>query len=1228
MSRHLRCVFFGFDSHRALPVRAGVEKARELYGVTVEAACYDREALLERSLEEAAALARAADAVFVASLADDAYLEHARVLAGNCERFYPSAPNTLDIAGMARVPGLRLDDPSAAGMLAQAAGALAAAGKPVPPFPGVLATVLPQVAHLLPAELTAIRSLGRVLQAMLNLSPGNVALAFAAIAAEKGFDNVSDPGWPEVFPACGFWHPKVGLTATWEEFERLRTGTGNRAAVAGRVLLVVFSTQVTSGNHAHLDALIEALEREGLDVVPWFGALDAAGRVDEVLQVPGIDLVINASGFTLTGTHGQPNVAGDVQLLSAWDVPQVNAVPLLFQAVESWRENPIGLAPMAVAMQVAVPELEAALAPRVFAGRMEQNDRMEAVNGNLQRVARHARRIVGLRKRPNAEKRIAIVLFCVPPDGGAVGTAAYLDVFASLHVLMERLRAEGFAVEVPASAEELLETLVNDEAGAKRTGVAIADWYPAAEYVRGAPELARVSRQWGPAPGEIDTDGVALAIRGAVFGNVAVLVQPDNGGYSDPIGLLYSTDASPSHSFTALYDWIARRFRADVILHFGTHGALEFMPGKQAGLAANDFPDALIGETPHVYYYCMNNPAEAAIARRRSAADIVSYLSPPVARAGLYGALEAARDALRAALEEPENMQRFDALRAAAGTAGLDTVVPPDSAQDPHTYLERVARALDELEQTLIPLGLHVLGKGIAPREAIDILSAACEYPLNGESGQSLFDAVAAVTGDERAAREALAQLAGAVARGEPLPTGHPWTELDPQFLGGWHRYLSERVSLLDAGNELDGLVRALSGRYIPPSPGGDPVREPDALPTGRGLVALDPYRIPTMPAIEAGARLADELVEEAARATGSYPETIGVVLWGLETIKARGEAIAQVLRLIGVRPAADSFGRMTRFEIIPLEELGRPRIDVLLTVSGIFRDLFLPSTGLLDRAFRAVAELPEPPESNYVRKHVLETAERLGVSFAEASARVFSQRAGRYGTGVNDIVLSSQWDDAEQLAEVFSDSMAYAYGERQASRTLPAVFRQLLGTVETTFQNVDSTEVSLSDVDHYFEYLGGLTNAVRAASGKEPVALVADTFRRDGRVRTLREALWVETKTRLLNPKWREALLEHGYSGVAQVATRLDNTYGWSATTSVVDGRLFTEVAETYLLDDELRERMARENPLAVRRMGERLIEAARRGLWEAPADVLERLESAVAGLDEAIEGVAVHVR
>jgi len=1226
VSARLSCLFVGFDGHRTFPLRAGIQLATERWGVAIAAEFVERDALLDEG-HLAELLGRKWDAVFVAGLADDRYEPAARALAEATPYFFPSAPNAGSVMSLARVPGLALAEPAARPALAVAAGVLASAGYPVPPIPPVVATLLPQVAHHLPADQPQLRSLGRVLQALLNLSPDNVAIAMASLAHELDPGAVPEPGWPEVFPACGFWHPAVGVAGRWDEFRPALEAARPMPFAKGNVLLVLFSTQVTSGNHGHITAMVEALERHGLRVIPWFGALDAAGRIDDALRAQEFDLVINLSGFTLTGTHGQPNIAGDVALLQAWNCPQLNAVPLLFQSVEAWKENAAGLAPMAVAMQVAVPELEAALAPRVVAGRSTVDDRMVPVAEMVERVAAHAARLVELRRLPNAEKRLAIVLFCVPPDGSAVGTAAYLDVFASLHALLGRLRDEGYTVEVPESTVQLLETIVDAEAGAPRTGVAIADWYPAAQYVAGAPEVERIARQWGRPPGDIDTDGTALAIRGARFGNVAILIQPDNGGYSDPIGLLYSPDASPSHSFAALYDWIARSFQAHAVLHFGTHGALEFMPGKQAGLFTTDFPEALIGPLPHLYYYCMNNPAEAAIARRRSGAEIVSYLSPPVARAGLYGALAAARDALEAFRDAPADPARLEALVAAAAEAGLHQVVPPPAGGDPAPYIEALTRSLDELEATLVPLGLHVLGEGIPPGEAEGILAAAAEYPIDNDT-PSLFDLVLPLVGSERAAREALENFAKLVIAGDGPPVDGVFAQLDPDVAARWYHYLRERVDLLSAASELDAIVAALSVKYIPPSPGGDPVREPTALPTGRGLVAVDPYRVPTPAAISAGERLADELLGEAIRQAGRYPESVGVVLWGLETIKARGEAIAQVLRLIGVRPRADSFGRMTAFEIIPLDELGRPRIDVLLTVSGIFRDLFLPSTELLDRAFRAVAALDEPLDQNFVRKHVLETAEELGISIDEAAARVFSARAGRYGTGVNDAVLSSRWEDAEQLADIFADSTSFAYGERVLASARPTVLRRLLRTVDVTFQNIDSTEVSLSDVDHYFEYLGGLTNAARQARGEEPVTLVADTFHRAGRVRTLREALWYETKTRLLNPKWRDALLEHGYNGVAQVATRLDNTFGWAATTSAVGDELFTEIARDYLLNEELREAMARENPLAVQRMAKRLLEASRRGLWDAPEDIIDRLEDVANLLDDRIEGVSLVTR
>ncbi|WBL36136.1 cobaltochelatase subunit CobN [Tepidiforma flava] len=410
MRGRVRVVCIGFDAHRAYPIRLGAARAQERFGVEVDVEVLDREEAGTLDPESAAQLARTADAVFVAALTEERFLPAARALAGSAPRFYPSAPNLFEISAMARVPGLALDDPGAAGALAAAAAACAAAGKPVPPVPGLVATVLPQAAHLVPEDQPELRRLGRVLQALLNLSPENAALAFAAVAHEAEPGQIPDPGWPEIYPACGFWHPDAGVFARWAEFEAALERRWRGRERVGRALVVVFSTQVTGGNDAHLRSLIAALERRGIEAVPWFGALDAAGEVGEVLKVPAIDLVINASGFTLTGTHGQPNIAGDVELLRRWDVPHLNAVPLLFQSLEQWEREPVGLLPMAVAMQVAVPELEAALAPRVFAGRAADDDRM-AATAQADRVAAHAARLIQLRTRPNREKRVAIVLF-------------------------------------------------------------------------------------------------------------------------------------------------------------------------------------------------------------------------------------------------------------------------------------------------------------------------------------------------------------------------------------------------------------------------------------------------------------------------------------------------------------------------------------------------------------------------------------------------------------------------------------------------------------------------------------------------------------------------------------------------------------------------------------------------------------------------------------------------
>lgn len=1025
-------------------------------------------------------------------------------------------------------------------------------------------------------------ALGRVTQALQNLSPANARIALQTLLWALRPGTEPEPPWPERYPRGGFWHPRTGFAPAPPP------PTGNP-----RVGLVCFRPHVISGDDAHLRALVAALEAEGLEVVPWFGTLDA---LPQRPALPGVQLWINASGFTLMGSHARPDVEGDVALLRQLDTPCLSPVPLFGQSLQQWQANRLGLAPMQVAMQVAIPELEGAIAPVLFAGRDEATDAFAPLPEQVGRIARLTRRYVDLRRAPNREKRIAIPLFAFPPDQGAVGTAAYLDVFASLHRLLLRMREEGYTVEIPDTPEQLQELVTHG----------VAARYPAARYVAAFPEVERVSRCWGRPPGDVLTDGRSFAIQGCRLGNLFIGVQPPFGYEGDPMALLFHPEASPSHAFAAFYTWLAREFQPHALLHFGTHGALEFMPGKQVGLAPTDYPDRLIGDLPHLYFYCINNPAEGAIARRRAAAALLSYLSPPLQEAGLYATLAQLREAVHLARSEPDPQRRAAQLESVAALAAEAGFAEPAALAAGAGFAEQVdldglAEALDEMAHTLIPLGLHVAGKGISPDEARPILRAALTHDR-----------------PERSLTAPDAALADRLLDALDDPTGLAALPLDPVQTAGWAAYLRELRARLDGNDELGAILHALGGGYIPPGPGGDPVREPATLPTGRNLHAVNPYKVPTPLAIRRGRSLADRLLE-----SGPMPRSVALVLWGIDNIKTGGEGIAQAFALLGVEPQADPLGRMTCFRIIPLDELGRPRIDVVVTASGIFRDLFPTAMELLDQAVRAVAQLDEDPAQNYVRAHALQQAAQLDIPLADAAARLFTTPAGQYGAGVNRLVEASAWEESTELGETFLARMGQAHGSRLAPAAQQELLRQALATVSLTFQNIDSSEISLADVDHYYEYLGGVTAAVRTLRQEPPRTMVADSFSPALRLRSLEDAIRLESRTRLLNPRWHEALLQHGYIGVHQISLRLENTFGWAATARAVDGWIFSAAARTYLFDDTMRRRMASANPQALRRMTDRLAEAAQRGLWDASQTERERLDAIADELDGLAEGV-----
>jgi magnesium chelatase subunit H len=572
------------------------------------------------------------------------------------------------------------------------------------------------------------------------------------------------------------------------------------------------------------------------------------------------------------------------------------------------------------------------------------------------------------------------------------------------------------------------------------------------------------------------------------------------------------------------------------------------------------------------------------------------------------------------------------------------------------TAEERDRRVLElyeqvaEIEQRLIPTGLHVFGRVTSRSGRTDMLRMVASFERPEANARALTDLVAEGLGlrayttlvkagrqDEEALRErervdeitASAvehfMAAGTTAAVEWLENSARINPVESRAVFA----LLEKISAeLETNVELEALARALRGEYIEPGPGADIVQNPSILPTGRNTHAVNPYTVPSAIAYARAESAVNHLLERHLSEHGRYPRAMALVLWGLDNIKTQGEGVAQALWLLGTRPVRDSMNRATAIEVIPLEELQRPRIDVVMTVSGIFRDLFGATINLLDKAVRAVAELEEPTEMNYVRRHVLEQSSADQCSFDEAAVRLFSNAPGNYGTNVNFMVMDSQWENDETLGDLFVTRKCFAYGRdagghvfegREARRALDTA----LSRVEATYQNIDTFEIGITDVDHYFEYLGGVSKAVENRRGERPAIYLSDTLSRDAKIRSLEETVRLETRAKTLNPKWYEGMLNHGFRGVAEIESHVSNTFGWSATADAVDDWVYTEVAKTFVLDREMLERLRHLNPHSARSLVARLLEAQGRGYWAAEAEMLEQLRDIFDGLEDQLEGV-----
>ena len=523
-----------------------------------------------------------------------------------------------------------------------------------------------------------------------------------------------------------------------------------------------------------------------------------------------------------------------------------------------------------------------------------------------------------------------------------------------------------------------------------------------------------------------------------------------------------------------------------------------------------------------------------------------------------------------------------------------------------------------EIEQRLIPTGLHVFGRASSAGEKIDLLKMIASFDRPEVGVRAL---------PENAVEEAVREFVRAGTETAVRSLEQKGLSSDvtrPVFA------LLETVSTkLQTNNELDSLVRALRGEFIEPGPGADIIQNPDILPTGRNTHAINPYSVPSAVAFARSEVVANSLLERYRNENGRYPEAMALVLWGLDNIKTQGEGVAQALWLLGTRPVRDALNRTTNVEAIPLAQLGRPRIDVVMTVSGIFRDLFSPTVQLLDKAVRLVAQLDEPLESNYVRKHVLQQVEQDACDLDDAAVRVFSNAPGNYGTNVNFMVMDSQWEREETLGDLFVTRKCFAYGRDSKGsaiegREARVAMDRALARVEATYQNIDTFEIGLTDVDHYFEYLGGVSKAVEKRAKARPAIYLSDSLSREVKIRTLEETVRLETRAKTLNPKWYEGMLKHGFRGVAEIENHVSNTFGWSATADAVDDWIYSEVANTFLFDESMLERLRDLNPHSAHSLVQRLLEANGRGYWDVDESVLEKLRDISRSLEDQLEGVA----
>ncbi|MQA10846.1 MAG: cobaltochelatase subunit CobN [Pseudonocardiaceae bacterium] len=1075
--------------------------------------------------------------------------------------------------------------------------------------------------------------------------------------------------------------------------------------VEGRptVGIVFYRAHELSGNTEFVDVLADAVTATGCNALPIFsGSLRGLSFADETAtelhallgRCDAVITTVLAAGGAVAAdaSAGGDEDSWDAGLLADLDVPIVQGM-VLTSTRDEWSASDAALTPMDAGMQVAIPEFDGRLVAVPFSFKERDADDIPVYVADPERSARLAgvaAKLATLRRTAPEQRRLAVVLSSYPTKHSRVGNAVGLDTPASAVVLLRALAEAGYDVgdldTSTVDSDELIHQLI-------AAGGQDVEWLTeeqmhhaevrvdAARYRRWFDALpdslaSSVREHWGEPPGELYVHGGQIYVAALRFGNVVLLIQPPRGFGENPVAIYHDPDLPPSHQYLAAYRWLADDFGAHAVLHLGKHGTLEWLPGKGVGLAAEDAPDAVLGDLPLVYPFIVNDPGEGTQAKRRGHATIVDHMIPPMARADTYG--EMAK--LEQLLDEYAMVQDLDPAKLPTlrnqiwelvTVAELHRDLHTESQPDPDEFDDFVMHIdgyLCEVKDVQIRDGLHILGRAPVGEELVnDVLAVLRARQVFGGTVAALPGLRSALAIHFGLDEDVLLAEPGAAAGAPPALTGlvdgpahtgadvvdlleslarNLVTELE---VHGWDEHkvddavaeqLGEPVrSVADVlrfacvevvprlsrtTDEVTNVLHAMEGGFVPPGPSGSPTRGlVSVLPTGRNFYSVDPKAIPSRNSFDVGQALADSLLRRHREESGEWPRSVGLTVWGTSAMRTQGDDISELLWLLGTRPKWDEASRrVTGFEVVQLDELGRPRIDIVVRISGFFRDAFPHVVSLLDSAIDAVARLDESDEDNFVAAHFRADVTEHGDE-RRATTRIFGSKPGAYGAGLLPLIDARNWRDDGDLAEVYATWGGYAYGKgldgAPARDDMETAFRR----IQVAAKNVDTREHDIADSDDYFQYHGGMVAMVRTLTGANPTAYVGDSAVPHAvKTRTLGEETKRVFRARVVNPKWISAMQRHGYKGAFELAATVDYLFGFDATAGVVDDWMYGKLAESYVFDADVQQFLRDSNPWALRGVTERLLEAADRGLWAEPdPEVLDQLRAVYLDLEGQLE-------